>query len=61
VVIPMVGEHWVMLQKNLLYTAVTRGRRLVVLVTQPRALRRAVQRQDGLERYTALARRLWAA
>ena len=61
VVVPVVTEHWGMLQRNLLYTAVTRGRRLVVLVAQPRALERAVGNLDGLARHTALPRRLWAA
>ncbi len=60
VVVPMVTEHWVMLQRNLLYTALTRGKELVVLVAQQRALRRAVRNDDGLRRYTALARRLSA-
>ncbi len=58
VVMPVLTEHWVMLQRNLLYTAVTRGRRLVVLVGQARALRRAVENDQGLHRFTALARRL---
>ncbi len=60
VVLPLVGEHWVMLQRNLLYTAVTRGRRLVVVVAQPRALARAVANGDAWQRFTALARRLTA-
>jgi exodeoxyribonuclease V alpha subunit len=58
VVMPLLTEHWVMLQRHLLYTAVTRGKRLVVLVGQERALRRAVGNDQGLHRYTALARRL---
>ena len=61
VVMPVVTEHWGLLQRNLLYTAVTRGRRLVVLVAQPRALERAVSNVDGLARHTALARRLGSA
>lgn len=39
VVIPLLTSHFVMLSKNLLYTAVTRGKRLVVLVADPRAVR----------------------
>ncbi len=58
VVLPLLTEHWVMLQRNLLYTALTRARRLMVLVAEPRALRRAVQNVDGLRRFTGLARRL---
>lgn len=42
VVIPFLTSHFVMLSKNLLYTAVTRGKRLVVLVADPRALRIAL-------------------
>jgi exodeoxyribonuclease V alpha subunit len=42
VVIPLLTTHFVMLSKNLLYTAVTRGKRLVVLVCDPRALELAV-------------------
>jgi exodeoxyribonuclease V alpha subunit len=42
VVIPFLTTHFVMLSKNLLYTAVTRGKRLVVLVADPRALRLAL-------------------
>jgi exodeoxyribonuclease V alpha subunit len=47
-----------MLQRNLLYTAVTRGKRLVVLVGTKKALGMAVWRQDTSQRYTALKRRL---
>ncbi len=54
VVMPIHTQHFVMLQRNLLYTAVTRARRLVVLVGERRALRIAVStRQEGL-RQTAL-------
>lgn len=42
VVIPVLTSHFVMLSKNLVYTAVTRGKRLVVLVADPRALRLAL-------------------
>jgi exodeoxyribonuclease V alpha subunit len=44
VVIPLLTTHFVMLSKNLLYTAVTRGKRLVVLVCDPRALELAIAR-----------------
>lgn len=47
-----------MLQRNLIYTAVTRGRRLVVLVGPRKALAMAVRRQDQQLRYTALKQRL---
>ena len=54
VVIPMLTQHYVMLQRNLLYTGVTRGRRLVVLVGQRRALERAVKSVTGRRRWSKL-------
>lgn len=54
VVMPVHTQHFVMLQRNLLYTAVTRARRLVVLVGDPRALRIAVSTQRESRRRTAL-------
>jgi exodeoxyribonuclease V alpha subunit len=47
-----------MLQRNLLYTGLTRGKRLVVLVGNRKALEMAVGRQDTSRRYSALCRRL---
>jgi exodeoxyribonuclease V alpha subunit len=58
VVIPLTTTAWQMLQRNLLYTAVTRARRLVVLVGSRRALWKAVQTVGAGRRYTALAQRL---
>jgi len=58
VVVPVHTQHFVMLQRNLLYTAVTRGKRLVVLVGTKKALSLAVRRQDTRRRYTALRCRL---
>ena len=58
VVLPLVTQHWPMLQRNLLYTAVTRAKKLVVLVCQPRALQRAVQNAEQSERESGLAERL---
>jgi exodeoxyribonuclease V alpha subunit len=58
VVIPLHTQHYLMLQRNLLYTAVTRGRRLVVLVGSRRALQIAVSNNRSRERYTLLHRRL---
>ncbi|ADC64132.1 SF1B family DNA helicase RecD2 [Allochromatium vinosum] len=57
VVIPLATQHYTLLQRNLLYTAVTRGRRLVVLIAQPRALAMAVK-QTGAGRLTKLRERL---
>lgn len=45
-------------QRNLLYTAITRGRRLVVLVGTPKATAIATRRADAAKRYTALRQRL---
>ena len=60
VVIPLHTQHYMMLQRNLLYTAVTRGRKLVVLVGTKKALGMAIRRADTRQRYTALKRRLQA-
>jgi exodeoxyribonuclease V alpha subunit len=58
VVVPLLTTHFVMLSKNLLYTAVTRGKRLVVLVCDPRALELALSRQRREDRRTLLASRV---
>ncbi|HEX5761436.1 MAG TPA: ATP-dependent RecD-like DNA helicase [Thermoanaerobaculia bacterium] len=61
VVVPLHTQHYVMLQRNLLYTALTRARRLAVLVGEKRALRVAVGNARTRARYTRLAERLAAA
>ena len=58
VVIPLHTQHYVMLQRNLLYTAITRGRRLVVIVGSRRALAIAVKNARSDKRFTRLAERL---
>jgi exodeoxyribonuclease V alpha subunit len=58
VVIPLHTQHFMMLQRNLLYTGVTRGKKLVVLLGSHEAVRIAVQRQDANRRFTALQRRI---
>lgn len=60
VVIPLHTQHYVMLQRNLLYTAVTRGKKLVALVGSRKALAIAVQKQDTAFRYSLLRQRLQA-
>jgi exodeoxyribonuclease V alpha subunit len=60
VVIPLTTSAWMMLQRNLLYTAVTRAKRLVVLVGSQRALAQAVRATGSGRRHTALAHRLRA-
>jgi exodeoxyribonuclease V alpha subunit len=58
VVIPILTQHFVMLQRNLLYTAITRGKRRVVLVGQPRAVSIAARNADVRGRGSFLAERL---
>ncbi len=58
VVVPVLMQHYPMLQRNLIYTAVTRARRLAVLVGSPKALAIAVRNQKSVERHTALSERL---
>ena len=58
VVIPLHTQHYVMLQRNLLYTAVTRGKRLVVLVGTRKALGIAVRNAEVAMRCTRLSTRL---
>jgi exodeoxyribonuclease V alpha subunit len=58
VVIPMTTQHYLMLQRNLLYTAVTRAKKLVILVGTRRAIQIAVKNNKVSERYTALDWRL---
>ncbi len=58
VVIPMVVQHYMMLQRNLLYTAVTRARQLAILVGTRRAIQIAVRTNPTANRHTALDWRL---
>lgn len=58
VVLPVVTQHYMMLQRNLLYTAVTRAKRVVVLVGTRRAIAIAVKNDKVTQRHTALDWRL---
>jgi exodeoxyribonuclease V alpha subunit len=58
VVVPLLPQHQPLLQRNLLYTAITRARSLVVLVGDERAVALAVHNNRTLRRYTGLAARL---
>jgi exodeoxyribonuclease V alpha subunit len=60
VVIPLMTQHYMMLARNLLYTAVTRGKRLVVLVGQRQALAIAVRNHGGRRRWSKLREHLAA-
>jgi exodeoxyribonuclease V alpha subunit len=55
---PIVTQHYTMLQRNLLYTAVTRARKLCVLAGSRRAISIAVHNHKVAQRYTALEWRL---
>ncbi|MEI6232643.1 MAG: ATP-dependent RecD-like DNA helicase [Planctomycetota bacterium] len=61
VIVPIHTQHYMLLQRNLLYTAITRGRKLVVLVGTRKALAMAVKRVDSRRRVTSLRERLVAA
>jgi exodeoxyribonuclease V alpha subunit len=54
VVIPVLTQHYAMLQRNLLYTGVTRGKQLVVLVGQKKAVAIAVRNVSGRRRWSKL-------
>lgn len=59
VVIPVLTQHYAMLQRNLLYTGVTRGKRLVILLGQKKAIAMAVKNTSGRRRWSKL--REWVA
>jgi exodeoxyribonuclease V alpha subunit len=61
VVIPLAMQHYLLLERNLLYTAVTRGKQLVVVIGQTRALAMAVQRLGSGKRLTKLQARMQTA
>ncbi len=58
VIIPLLTQHYVMLQRNLLYTALTRGRQLVVLVGTAKAMQVALRNDRPRQRRSKLAKRL---
>jgi exodeoxyribonuclease V alpha subunit len=58
VVIPLATQHYILLKKNLLYTALTRGKNLVVLVSSPKALKLALEGKNMERRFTNLVKRL---
>jgi exodeoxyribonuclease V alpha subunit len=55
VIIPVLTQHYAMLQRNLLYTGVTRGKRLVALVGQRKAVAIAVSNVSGRRRWSKLS------
>ena len=58
VIFPILTQHYILLQRNLIYTAVTRGRKLVVMVGSPRALAIGVNNNQTQQRFTRLRHRL---
>ncbi|OQC27882.1 MAG: ATP-dependent RecD-like DNA helicase [Deltaproteobacteria bacterium ADurb.Bin072] len=58
VLLPIHTQHSVMLARNLLYTAVSRGRRLVVTIGSARAVKASVENSRSRRRFTRFARRL---
>ncbi len=58
VVIPLMSQHYVLLQRNLVYTGVTRGKQLVILVGEKRALHMAIKNNRTHRRFTRLCQRL---
>jgi len=60
VVIPLAMQHYLLLERNLLYTSVTRGRKLVTIIGQPKALAMAVRNRNVRRRLTNLKARLAA-
>lgn len=58
IVMPILVQHYVLLQRNLIYTGVTRGRKLVVMVGTRKALAIGVKNNKTQNRYTYLKRRL---
>ena len=58
IIIPIMMQHYVLLQRNLIYTGVTRGKKLVILIGDARALNIAVKNNKTRNRYTRLSERL---
>jgi len=58
VIIPILSQHYVLLQRNLIYTAVTRGKSLVIIVGSRKALAMGIKNDRIMRRYTYLAERL---
>ncbi|MDD5104280.1 MAG: ATP-dependent RecD-like DNA helicase [Desulfuromonadaceae bacterium] len=61
VVIPLAMQHYMLLERNLIYTAVTRGKKLVTIIGQPKALGMAVKNKNATKRLTNLTARLRSA
>ncbi len=58
VIVPVLTQHYVLLQRNLLYTAITRGKKLVILIGSQKALAIAIRNNKTADRYSRLRERL---
>ncbi len=58
VILPLLNEHYIMLQRNLIYTAVTRGKKMVIIVGAAKAINMAIANNTIHKRYTKLSERL---
>ncbi|MEC8980121.1 MAG: ATP-dependent RecD-like DNA helicase, partial [SAR324 cluster bacterium] len=58
VILPLTTHHYMMLQRNLLYTAITRGKQLVVLIGTEAAISKAVENEGTMRRFTGLQHQL---
>ena len=58
IIIPMTKSHYIMLKQNLLYTGITRAKKICILVGQKNAILKAVKNNDSKKRYTLLKDRL---
>ena len=58
VIVPVLTQHYLLLQRNLIYTAITRGKKLVYLVGTKKALSIAIRNDKTRKRYSMLAQRL---
>jgi exodeoxyribonuclease V alpha subunit len=61
VIVIMMTQHYILLQRNLLYTAITRARDLCILIGTPKAVGIAVSNNEAFHRYSRLGRRIQAA
>ncbi|RZA21631.1 MAG: ATP-dependent RecD-like DNA helicase, partial [Proteobacteria bacterium] len=60
IIIPVSMQHYIMLQRNLIYTGLTRARKLAILIGTQSALNQAIRTQTSLDRQTLLVKRLHA-
>ncbi len=58
VIIPLTTQHYMLLRRNLLYTAITRGKKLVIVLGSQKALKLAVENRIVESRYSALASKI---